>query len=63
MTKIDKTKDGIIGPGPKAGIVLPTSGTSTPETSTVTVGAQLPKTKKKAGFKPAMRAKKTRTDG
>lgn len=61
MTRINKSKDGIIGPGPKPAITLPPPD-SKPETRTVTVGAKPPKAKKKAKkkFTPVMRAKKTK---
>lgn len=45
MTRINKSKDGIIGPGPKPAIILPPPR-STPETTTVTVGSKAKKAKK-----------------
>lgn len=58
MTRINKSKDGRIGPEPKPGIILPPSG-STAGTTTGTVGAA-PKSKKKKNFQPVMKAKKTK---
>lgn len=54
MTRIDKSKDGIIGPEP-AGIVLSLpSKDSTPETSTNTVGVTIPLPPLKKMLKPEL---------
>jgi hypothetical protein len=56
MTHVNKSKQGRIGPEPKPGIILPPPSTRlTQDTVTHTVGASIPKKKKKT--------KKTKKNG